>query len=76
MPFRELGRVEQRVTMLCEYDTGAWSVGELCEAYGVSRETFYVWRARRASGDPAWFLAAVTRRAAVRTVRPMKSSKR
>jgi transposase InsO family protein len=56
MPFRELGRVEQRVAMLCDYDTGAWSVSELCEAYGVSRETFCVWRERRAAGDPAWFL--------------------
>lgn len=56
MPFRKLGRMEQRVTMLCEHDTGAWSVGELCEAYGVNRETFYVWRSRRTSGDPGWFL--------------------
>ena len=55
MPFRELGRLEQRVAMLADYDTGAWSVRELCEVYGVSRETFYVLRARRASGDPAWF---------------------
>ncbi|MDP3747548.1 MAG: integrase core domain-containing protein [Phenylobacterium sp.] len=41
--------------MLRDYDTGAWSVRELCEVYGVSRETFYVLRARRASGDLAWF---------------------
>lgn len=55
MPFREIGRVEQRVGLLCDYDTGVWTVSELCRAYGVSRETFYVLRARRASGDPAWF---------------------
>lgn len=56
MPFRETGLVEQRVGMLCDYDTGAWSVSDLCRAYGVSRETFYVLRGRRASGDPGWFL--------------------
>lgn len=55
MPFREIGCVEQRVGLFCDYDTGAWTVSELCRAYGVSRETFYVLRARRASGDPAWF---------------------
>ena len=55
MPFREIGRVEQRVGLFCDYDTGVWTVSELCRAYGVSRETFYVLRARRASGDPAWF---------------------
>jgi transposase InsO family protein len=55
MPFRELGRVEQRVAMLGDYDTGVFSVSELCRMYGVSRETFYVWQRRRASGDAAWF---------------------
>ena len=55
MPFREIGCVEQRVGLFCDYDTGMWTVSELCRAYGVSRETFYVLRARRASGDPAWF---------------------
>ncbi|MGJ4891454.1 integrase core domain-containing protein [Bradyrhizobium sp. HKCCYLR20261] len=28
---------------------------ELCARHGVSRETFYVWERRRASGDPQWF---------------------
>jgi transposase InsO family protein len=55
MPFRELGRLELRVAMLADYDTGAWSVSELCTAYEVSRETFYVWRARRDAGDLDWF---------------------
>jgi transposase InsO family protein len=56
MPFRELGRVEQRVAMLGDYDTGVFSVSELCRQYGVSRETFYVWRDRRAAGAEDWFV--------------------
>jgi transposase InsO family protein len=56
MPFRELGRLEQRVAMLGDYDTGAFSVSELCRAYGVSRETFYVWLRRRAGGEADWFV--------------------
>lgn len=55
MPFREMGRLELRVAMLSDYDTGAFSVMALCERYGVSRETFYAWRARRASGVADWF---------------------
>jgi len=55
MPFRETCAMEERIGMLSEYDQGHWSVSELCRRHGVSRETFYVWRARRASGDPEWF---------------------
>lgn len=56
MPFREQSRLEQRVAMLAEYDAGGLSVTGLCELYGVSRETFYVWLRRRAAGDPQWFV--------------------
>lgn len=55
MPFRELGRLEQRIAMFEDYDTGAYSVSELCRDYGVSRETFYAWSRRRVLGDAAWF---------------------
>jgi transposase InsO family protein len=55
MPFREKSRLEQRVSMLAEHDAGGLSVTALCAIYGVSRETFYVWRRRREAGDPAWF---------------------
>jgi transposase-like protein len=41
--------------MLTEYEAGHWRVSELCRHHGVSRGAFYVWRARRASGDPDWF---------------------
>jgi putative transposase len=55
MPFKETCRMEERVRMLADYDTGSWSVSDLCRRYGVCRDTFYEWRKRRASGDTAWF---------------------
>ncbi len=55
MAFRESCRMEERVRMLSDYDLNQWSVSELCERYGISRETFYVWKARRSEGDAAWF---------------------
>jgi transposase InsO family protein len=55
MGFAETCRLEERVRMLSDYDSGHWSVSELCRRYGVSRETFYVWRGRREEGGVAWF---------------------
>lgn len=55
MPFRETCPVEERVALLAEYETGVFTVAELCRRYGISRETFYVWKRRRASGEPRWF---------------------
>lgn len=56
MPFAETCRMEERIRMLMEYDTGNWSVSELCHRYGVCRDTFYEWRRRRESGAADWFL--------------------
>src|SRR5271156_6564373 len=55
MAFRETCAMEERIQMLSDYDTGAFSVTELSERYGVSRETFYLWRERRLNGDAMWF---------------------
>jgi len=55
MAFRETCAMEERIKMLSDYDTGAFSVTELSALYGVSRDTFYAWRSRRAGGDPYWF---------------------
>ena len=55
MAFRETCAMEERIRMLSDYDTGAFSVTELSERYGVSRETFYLWRERRLNGDAMWF---------------------
>lgn len=56
MPLREISRLEQRVALFSDYDTGAFQVSELCGVYGISRQTFYEWLKRRESGDPAWFV--------------------
>jgi transposase InsO family protein len=56
MPFRETCRMEERIRMMMEYDTGNWSVSDLCRRFGVCRDTFYEWRARRASDARDWFL--------------------
>ena len=57
MPFRESGPMEQRIALLNDYETGVFTVSDLCRRHGVSRETFYVWKRRRESGDARWFEA-------------------
>jgi transposase InsO family protein len=47
--------MEERIALFREYETGAFSVTELCARHGISRETFYVWKRRRASGETHWF---------------------
>jgi transposase InsO family protein len=54
MPFVE-GRLEQRISLLSDYDRGVWSVTELCAQYGIDRSTFYYWLRRREGGDEGWF---------------------
>ena len=56
MPFQETCRMEERVRMLADFDSGHWSVSDVCRRYGISRDTFYVWRARRASDALNWFV--------------------
>lgn len=55
MALRESCPVEERIALLRDYESGAFSVVELCARYGISRETFYVWQRRRASGDACWY---------------------
>lgn len=56
MPFRESSPVEERIALFREHDSGAFTVAELCRRrYGISRETFYVWKRRRESGEECWF---------------------
>jgi transposase InsO family protein len=56
MPFTETSRMEERIRMFSDYESGNWSVSELCRRYGVCRDTFYEWRARKQSGNPSWFM--------------------
>jgi transposase-like protein len=55
MPFKETCPVEERIALFRDYETGVFTVGELCCRHGISRETFYVWKRRRESGQPRWF---------------------
>lgn len=55
MPFRESSPMEEGVALFREYETGAFSVTDLCARHGISRETFYVWKRRRESGESHWF---------------------
>ena len=55
MPFRETGRMEERIRMFLDYESGNWSVSEICRRYGVCRDTFYEWRKRKETGEPSWF---------------------
>jgi transposase InsO family protein len=55
MPFIETCRMEERVRMLADYDSGNWNVSELCRRYGICRDTFYEWRGRRETGIADWF---------------------
>jgi transposase InsO family protein len=55
MPFTETDRMEARIRMFLEYESGNWGVLELCRRHGVCRDTFYEWRKRKWSGDPEWF---------------------
>src|SRR5437762_159545 len=56
MPFKETCRMEERIRMLSEYESGNWSVSELCRRHEVCRDTFYEWQKRKAGGDPTWFM--------------------
>ncbi len=47
--------MEERIRMLSDYDTGNWSVSDLCRRYDVCRDTFYAWRQRRDSSAADWF---------------------
>ena len=55
MPFKETRRMDSRIALFMDYDTGAFPVDQLCRRHGVSRKAFYFWKHRRDSGDPEWF---------------------
>ena len=47
-------RQEQKLAFVRDYESGQWSMAELCERYGVTRPTGYKWvrRRRRGPGGP------------------------
>jgi len=47
----ETNVLDERLKFVTDYESGQWSMTELCERYGVTRPTGYKWLARhRASG--------------------------
>jgi transposase-like protein len=54
MPFKETCPLEERIALFRDYETGVVTVSDLCRWHGISRETFYVWKRRRESGNPRW----------------------
>lgn len=55
MAFRESSPVEERIALFQAYESGAFTVADLCRRHNISRETFYVWNRRRDAGDDRWF---------------------
>jgi transposase len=48
----ETNAAEQRRQFVRSYQSGAWSMTELCERYGITRPTGYKWLARwQAAGE-------------------------
>ena len=42
----ETSVAEQRMTFVEDFESGQWSMTELCERYGVTRPTGYKWVSR------------------------------
>lgn len=49
----ETNVLEQRRQFVRDFETGHWSMSELCERYGVTRPTGYKWMARHRAGGNA-----------------------
>ncbi len=52
MPWQELSAVNLRMHFVDDWETGWWSMTELCHEYGISRKTGYKWVDRYDSEDP------------------------
>ena len=50
MPWKVSGVVERRQQFVAEYESGQWTMSELCRAYGISRPTGYEVLRRYAAG--------------------------
>lgn len=50
MPFREMCRLESQIEMVSMLEAGRVSVTHIAALCGVSRETFYYWAGRKATG--------------------------
>src|SRR3990170_2496614 len=50
MPWMETNVADQRLHFVRDFESGHWSMSELCERYGVTRPTGYKWVARHRTG--------------------------
>jgi hypothetical protein len=50
MPWMETTVSDERARFVRDFESGHWSMTELCERYVVSRPTGYKWVARRVGG--------------------------
>ena len=41
MPWKDTTAMEQKVEFICEWNTGKYTITELCQAFGISRPTAY-----------------------------------
>jgi transposase InsO family protein len=46
MPWMETNATEQRLSFVVDYESGQWSMSELCERYRITRPTGYKWVGR------------------------------
>jgi transposase InsO family protein len=46
MPWMQTNKEEQRRAFAIDFESGQWSMTELCQRYGISRPTGYVWLGR------------------------------
>ena len=58
----ETNVVKERLAFVHDWESGHWSITELCERYGVSRPTGYKWLARHEVGGRAGLRIAPPRR--------------
>jgi transposase len=43
MPWKVMDVVDERTRFVLEYDSGSFTMAELCRIYGIARKTGYVW---------------------------------
>src|ERR671933_2567897 len=53
MPWQESCAMHQRIGFINDYNSGSWTMTELCERYQISRKTGYKWLARYRDGGAA-----------------------
>ncbi len=62
MPWRENSVMDERIGFINEYNSGCWSMTELCERFEISRKTGYKWLERyREFGAEVCWIARVRR---------------